>query len=265
VSAARRLALLIALALATLGLPAGSSAAAPAPSANPDYRVLVFTKATGEQHASTSAGVAAIRQLGKNLQFAVEATDDAERFKDKILERFRAVVFLNTTGEVLNDAQQAAFERYFKQGGGFVGIHAAIEAEPDWQFLTDVIGTRATGASNVTQATVKVADRVHPAGEGLPEYWQRTDQWYNFAANVRGVSHVLATVDENTYTGGTMGFDHPITWCKDYRGGRSFYTAGGHTTGSFSEAGFRGHLAGAIQWAAGVTGGDCGATVLTTT
>jgi PKD repeat protein/type 1 glutamine amidotransferase len=261
-STRRRLAWLIALALAALGLPAAASAAAPAPSARPEYRVLVFTKATGEQHASTSAGVAAIRQLGKDLQFAVEATDDAERFKDKSLERFRAVVFLNTTGELLDDAQQAAFERYFKQGGGFVGIHAAIEAEPDWQFLTDVIGTRAAGASNVTQATVKVADRVHPAGKSLPQYWQRTDQWYNFAANVRGVSHVLATVDENTYTGGTMGFDHPVTWCKDYRGGRSFYTAGGHTTGSFSEAGFRAHLAGAIQWAAGVSGGDCGATVL---
>jgi cytochrome c len=214
---------LIALTVAALGLPTAASAAAPAPSANPDYRVLVFTKATGEQHASTSAGVAAIRQLGKDLHFAVEATDDAERFKDKILERF------------------------FKQGGGFVGIHAAIEAEPDWQFLTDVIGTRAAGASNVTQATVKVADRVHPAGKSLPQYWQRTDQWYNFAANIRGVSHVLATVDESTYTGGTMGFDHPITWCKDYRGGRSFYTAGGHTTGSFSEAGFRAHLSGAIQ------------------
>jgi cytochrome c len=223
---------LIALTVAALGLPTAASAAAPAPSANPDDRVLVFTKATGEQHASTSAGVAAIRQLGKDLHFAVEATDDAERFKDKILERFRAVVFLNTTGELLDDAQQAAFERYFKQGGGFVGIHAAIEAEPDWQFLTDVIGTRAAGASNVTQATVKVADRVHPAGKSRPQYWQRTDQWYNFAANVRGVSHVLATVDESTYTGGTMGLDHPVTWCKDYRGGRSFYTAGATPPGA---------------------------------
>ena len=112
---------------------------------------------------------------------------------------------------------------------------------------------------------MKVADRGHAASEQLPEYWQRTDQWYNFDKDVRGVSHVLATVDEKTYSGGTMGADHPVAWCKDYKGGRSFYTAGGHTPATFSEPAFRNHLGGAIQWAAGVTDpvySDCGATVL---
>ncbi len=162
----------------------------------------------------------------------------------------------------LTPGQQAAFEDYFFDGGGFVGIHSAIETEPDWGFLTDIIGTRANGSSPVTEATIKVADRVHVASESLPEYWERTDQWYNFTSNVRGKQHVLATVDESTYAGGTMGFDHPITWCQDYKGGRSFYTAGGDTVGSFAEPEFRNHLAGAIQWAAGVGDGDCGATVL---
>ena len=103
---------------------------------------------------------------------------------------------------------------------------------------------------------------MHPASEQLPLRWNRTDQWYNFTGNVRGVSHVLATVDETTYTGGTMGFDHPIAWCKDYQGGRSFYTALGDTPASFVGSDLRAHLGGAIQWAAGVTDGDCGATVL---
>jgi len=112
---------------------------------------------------------------------------------------------------------------------------------------------------------VKVADRVHAASKSLPEYWTRTDRWYNFAASVRGTSHVLATVDEKTYSGGTNGFDHPITWCKDHKGGRSFYTAAGNTAASFGEPAFRRHVAGAIAWTAGVADpvySDCGATVL---
>jgi cytochrome c len=252
-------------AVLALALPAAAAPAPPADSSKPAYRVLVFTKAAAERHASTKDGVAAIRELGKNNSFTVEATDETDKFVPQQLARYRAVVFLNTSGNVLTGTQQAAFEDYFRAGGGFVGIHSAIETEPDWQFFTDILGTRSTDASSVTPATIKVADRVHEASAPLPEYWNRTDQWYNFAADVRGFSHVLATVDEKSYSGGTMGFDHPIAWCKDYKGGRSFYTGGGHTASTFAESGFRAHLAGAIRWAAGVTDpvySDCGATVL---
>ncbi len=258
---------------AALALVSGSLAAAgPAPAApvpvtpapgtdGMHYKVLVFTKSVGQQHPSTPAGVDAIKRLGQSLRYSTHVTDDARKF-DRHLKQYRVVVFLNTSGDVLDAEQQAAFEAYYRDGGGFVGIHAAIEAEPGWSFLTEVLGARASGSSAVTAATIKVADRVHPASARLPEYWQRTDQWYNFGTSVRGVSHVLATVDETTYTGGTMGFDHPITWCKDYQGGRSFYTGLGDTAASFATADLRAHLGGAIQWAAGLTDGDCGATVL---
>jgi cytochrome c len=229
---------------------------------NRHFKVLVFTKAVAERHASTAAGVNALRQIGDRNRFSVHVTDDARTFTSHRLKQYRVVVFLNTSGDVLNDAQQTAFEAYYRDGGGFVGIHSAIETELDWSFFTDILGTRAAGASTVTRATVKVADRVHPASEVLPQYWKRTDQWYNFSSNVRGFSHVLATVDETSYTGGSMGFDHPITWCKDYQGGRSFYTALGDTSAAFATSDLRAHLAGAVRWAAGLTDGDCGATVL---
>jgi PKD repeat protein/glucose/arabinose dehydrogenase len=257
--------LLAVIASVLVGTASASAPAIAAPeptSSGIQYKVLVFTKSVGTKHASTVAGVNAIRQLGKQLRFTVEETDDAGKFDAPHLKQFRVVVFLNTYGDVLDPAQQAAFESYYRDGGGFVGVHSAIETETDWSFLTDVLGTRAAGSSSVTNATIKVADRVHPASGRLPEYWKRTDQWYNFTSNVRGVSHVLATVDESTYTGGTMGFDHPITWCKDYQGGRSFYTGLGDTPASFATADLQAHLGGAIQWAAGVTDGDCGATVL---
>ncbi|GAA4467243.1 ThuA domain-containing protein [Phytohabitans houttuyneae] len=255
----------LALAAATLvgGASSSPAQAEPAPvSTGNQFKVLVFTKSEGAPPPSTAAGVAAILKLGNAQRFAVQVTDDPRKFDRAHLQQYRVVVFLNTAGDVLTDAQQAAFEEYYRDGGGFVGIHSAIEAEPGWSFLTNVLGARANGASAVTPATVKVADRVHPASETLPERWNRTDRWYNFAANVRGVSHVLATVDENTYTGGTMGADHPITWCKDYQGGRSFYTGLGGTAASFGTGDLSAHLGGAIRWAAGVTDGDCGATVL---
>ncbi|TCB96520.1 carbohydrate-binding protein [Micromonospora zingiberis] len=227
------------------------------------YKVLVFTRSAGGSHPATAAGVEAIRQLGKDRRFTVDVTDDARKFREPHLKQFRTVVFLNTAGEVLNNAQRAAFEQYYRAGGGFVGVHSAIEAEPGWSFLDEVLGTRAVGAATpASAARVTVADRVHPASATLPERWTTTDRWYNFAANVRGFSHVLATVDEKTYSGGNMGFDHPITWCKDYQGGRSFYTGLGATPESFRGTDLRAHLGGAIQWAAGVTDGDCGATVL---
>ena len=187
------------------------------------YRVLVFTKATAGGRTRRPAPACRRSERFGDDRFTVQVTDDARRFTEKHLDKYRAVVFLNTSGDVLDAAEQAAFEQYFFDGGGFVGIRSAIETEADWGFLTDIIGTRANGSSPVTEATIKVADRVHVASENLPEYWERTDQWYNFTSNVRGKQHVLATVDETTYSGGTMGFNHPITWCQDYKGGRRLH------------------------------------------
>jgi cytochrome c len=276
--APRRLLLLAsALALAVPLVPTGVASAAP-----PDYRVLVFWGGQEQRSATTQAGFKAIQQLGRDHNFAVEATDDPDRFVDHQLRRFRAVVFLNTAGDPLDTAQKEAFERYFRNGGGFVGIGSAIETGPEWDFLTEILGTRATSKTEVQPGTIKVADRVHDASKDLPEYWTRTDAWYNFETNVRGESHVLATVVERVddlgsfevqpwggsltgITGGTMGFDHPMAWCKDWQGGRSFYTALGNTAASYNETDLRTHLGGAIEWAAGQSDpvySDCGATVL---
>jgi PKD repeat protein/glucose/arabinose dehydrogenase len=268
--------------------PGAAGAAGAAPAQGPEgrgggaggghdhgFKVLVFTK--GASRVTADAGVDAIRKLGRDLGFTVDATDDARRFNERHLERYRVVVFLDTTGVVLDDAGRTAFEAYFRDGGGFVGIGSAIETEPDWPFLTDVLGTRAQGRTAVQTGTIKVADRGHDATEDLPEYWTRTDAWYNFTSNVRGFSHVLATVVEQPFArqpwggtlsaiaGGTMGADHPVSWCKDFQGGRSFYTALGTRAQSFGESKLRTHLGGAIRWAAGrsdPTYSDCGATVL---
>jgi len=231
--------------------------AAPAAAADPPYNVLVFSKTAGFRHDSIPAGIQAIRDLGAANNFAVTATEDANQFTTANLSRFKAVVFLSTTGDVLNATQQSAFESYIGAGGGYVGIHSASDTEYDWPFYGNLVGAYFSSHPAIQQATVKVEDRAHAATAHLPQTWPRTDEWYNFRTNPRATAHVLATLDESTYSGGSMGGDHPHAWCKTYSGGRSFYTGGGHTQASFTDPAFRAHLLGGIRYAAGMTKADC--------
>ncbi|MGC4931790.1 ThuA domain-containing protein [Streptomyces sp. DT117] len=246
--------------------PAVSTASEPAPAAparaaaaaaDPAYDVLVFSKTAGFRHDSIPAGIAALRQLGAANNFTVTATEDAAAFTPANLTGYEAVVFLSTTGDVLNAAQQTAFEGYIEAGGGYVGIHAAADTEYDWTWYGGLAGALFKSHPHIQPATVKVEDRAHDATAHLGPTWQRTDEWYDYRTNPRSSAHVLASLDESTYSGGTMGGDHPIAWCKDYRGGRAFYTGGGHTQESYADSAFRRHLLGGIRWAAEMTEADC--------
>ncbi|MFD5988410.1 ThuA domain-containing protein [Streptomyces cyaneofuscatus] len=246
--------------------PAVSTASEPAPAAparaaaaaaDPAYDVLVFSKTAGFRHDSIPAGIAALRQLGAANNFTVTATEDAAAFTPANLTGYEAVVFLSTTGDVLNAAQQTAFEGYIEAGGGYVGIHAAADTEYDWTWYSGLAGALFKSHPHIQPGTVKVEDRAHDATAHLGPTWQRTDEWYDYRTNPRSSAHVLASLDESTYSGGTMGGDHPIAWCKDYRGGRAFYTGGGHTQESYADSAFRRHLLGGIRWAAEMTEADC--------
>jgi len=215
-------------------------------------RVLVFSRTAGFRHASIPAGIAAVRELAAERGLDVESTESPAVFADAELGRFRAVVFLNTTGDVLSSEQQAAFERYIRAGGGFVGVHSAADTEYGWAFYLQLVGATFRSHDAVQPGTLRVEDRGHPASAGLPDPWSVTDEWYNFRGSPRGKVHVLASLDETTVRGGTMGAEHPIAWYRDFQGGRSFYTARGHTTESFGEPAFREHLLGGLLWAAGL-------------
>ena len=249
----------------------------PASAAQADYKVLVVTSA---QDPVSTAGTAAIQAAGAAGGFTVTAPAPADvggQFTPANLEQYGAVVFLGTgMASPLTDAQKTVFEEYFRDGGGFVGVGSAIETDASWGFLTTILGTRSSGRTVEQSGTIKVYDRVHDATKSLPEYWDRADHFYNFTSNVRGVSHVLNSVVVDPFgpqpqgqvldgiAGGTMGADHPVSWCKDYQGGRSFYTSLGNTPGAF-DASLTTLLRGGISWAAGESDpvySDCGATVL---
>ncbi|MFF6908883.1 ThuA domain-containing protein [Streptomyces sp. NPDC012389] len=225
--------------------------------ADPAYDVLVFSKTAGFRHDSIPAGITALRQLGAASNFTVTATEDAAAFTPANLTGYEVVVFLSTTGDVLNASQQSAFEGYIQSGGGYVGIHAAADTEYDWTWYGGLAGALFKSHPHIQPATVKVEDRAHDATAHLGPTWQRTDEWYDYRTNPRTSAHVLASLDESTYSGGTMGGDHPIAWCKEYQGGRAFYTGGGHTQESYAEPAFRRHLLGGIRWAGERTQADC--------
>ncbi|MGN9804482.1 ThuA domain-containing protein [Micromonospora sp. L32] len=244
-------------ATAVLAVIACTTPATPASAADAPYDVLVFSKTAGFRHDSIAVGTQAIRDLGAANSFTVTATEDAAAFTTGNLAQYEAVVFLNTTGDVLNASQQTAFESYIGSGGGYVGVHAAADTEYGWSFYGNLVGAYFASHPAIQQANVKVENRAHPASAHLPQTWTRTDEWYNYQTNARSTARVLATLDESSYSGGGMGADHPHSWCKTYSGGRAFYTGGGHTQASYAEPAFRAHLLGGIRYAAGRAKADC--------
>ncbi|MEO0513735.1 MAG: ThuA domain-containing protein [Planctomycetota bacterium] len=223
----------------------------PADALPPLFRVLVFSKTAGFRHASIKDGNQMLKRLAGEQAWDVVLTEDAAVFTAEDLALFDVVVFNNTTGNILNDEQQAAFEGFIRAGGGFVGVHAATDTEYDWPWFNRLVGGYFAGHPKVQPAALDILIPDHPSTAHLPERWTRTDEWYNFKAMNPDVE-VLLNLDETTYDGGTMGEHHPAAWFHEFDGGRAWYTAGGHTPESFGENDFVQHILGGIRWAGGL-------------
>ena len=218
----------------------------------PARKVLVFSKTEKfRHHGGIEAGRKAIQQLGAENKFAVVLSEDAALFTDENLQQYAAVIFLNTTGNILNDDQQAAFQKYIKNGGGFVGIHSATDTEYDWPWYGELVGAYfGSHPPGLQAADFIVVDKNNISTRHLPATWKRTDEQYNFKWIAEGLN-VLVKIDENTYKGGKNGDNHPMSWFRNYDGGRSFYTAMGHEEKSFADPLVLKHLLGGIEYAMG--------------
>ncbi|PTY07547.1 Crp/Fnr family transcriptional regulator [Opitutaceae bacterium EW11] len=224
------------------------------------FSALVFSKTAGWHHDSIPAGVAAIQDLGKLHDFGVFWTEDANRvFNDKELAKYKVVIFLSTTGDVLNPEQKAAFERFIRAGGGFVGIHSASDTEYNWPWYTKMVGRMFHIHPAIQTATMKVEDYNFPGMDRFAKRFLFTEEWYQFDEPRVDKLHYLLSVDEKTYhpeakwdtkEGHGMGAFHPVSWYQPYDGGRAFYTALGHLPATYSDPNFRHHLFGGIYWAA---------------
>ena len=212
-------------------------------------KVLVFSKTKGYRHASIKAGKAALLKMGAEKGFAVDTTESADAFTQENLKKYNAVVFLSTTGDVLNPAQQNEFMRFIQAGGGYLGIHASADTEYDWWWYGKLVG--AYFLSHPEQQEAKFV-KVAPFGNGLnlPDEWMRKDELYNYK-KINPEINVLYKLDETSYKGGENGDNHPIAWYHDFDGGRSFYTGMGHTDESYLDPQYLDHVYQGLVYAMG--------------
>ncbi|WP_291399285.1 ThuA domain-containing protein [Daejeonella sp.] len=213
-------------------------------------RVLVFSKTAGYRHGSIQAGKLALIKLGNENGFVVDTTENENYFSEDSLKKYSAVIFLSTTGNVLNSPQQISFERYIQAGGGYVGIHAAADTEYDWPWYGKLAGGYFVSHPKIQDASLNIRNKNHISTKHLPENWIRKDEWYNYKDLNKDIQ-VLINLDEKSYEGGENGENHPISWFHEFDGGRAFYTGLGHTNESYTEENFLKHVLGGIQYAIG--------------
>ena len=235
-----------------------------------DPAILIFSKTNGfREDAAVKAANDALTAIAARRGWSVMVTENGAAFQPAILHRFRATVWNNTSGDVLNAEQKTAFRSYIENGGGFVGIHGAGgDPHYEWRWYVEtLIGAQFKGHPlnpQFQQATIHVEDRTDPATRQLGETWTRVDEWYSFESSPRAKGvRVLATLDEHTYSPKMlwkdirMGSDHPIIWKHCVGKGRVFYSALGHAASTYQEPLHLTELEGAMAWAAGLEGEGC--------
>jgi type 1 glutamine amidotransferase len=214
-------------------------------------RVQVFSRTTGFRHESIEPAQRALSRVAAERGDSLRLTEDPTELISGLSDT-DVVVFLMTTGDVLDDGQQRAFEAYVRGGGGYVGVHSAADTEYDWPFYGELIAAWFTSHPAVMPGRVIVEAHMHPAAEFLPATWEHAEEWYDFKQNprARAGTEIVLRVDETSYSGGQMGPDHPIAWAREIDRGRAFYTALGHPPEAWEEPLLVRHVAAAIRWAA---------------
>lgn len=214
---------------------------------NQNEKVLVFTKTAGYRHESIEKGVETIIELGKENDFDITHSEDANIFNKGNLSQYELVIFLNTTEDILNLEQQNNFEDFINNGGSFMGIHSAADTEYDWPWYGKLVGAYFMDHPEKSNAQIIRVDETHPSSKHLPDTWTRYDEWYNYKS-INPDIKVILQLDETTYIGGKNGSIHPIAWYQEFDGKRMFYTGMGHTKESYSEPDFKNHLLGGILY-----------------
>ncbi|XQW86479.1 ThuA domain-containing protein [Thalassotalea piscium] len=224
------------------------------------FNVLLFTKTMGWHHKSIPAGVANLKYLADKHHFNMDWQEDPSYLNDKYLANIDVVIFMMTTGDILNEKQQGALKRFINSGKGFVGIHSASDTEANWPWYQKLVG-RSFIIHPITQtAKLQVVNSQFPGMNQVPNNILWTDEWYDFGPELSKNLNYLLTVDESTYDthsdwgnnkkGNGMGEFHPIAWYQEFDGGRSFYTSLGHLNAVHTNPIFQAHLFGGIFWAA---------------
>jgi type 1 glutamine amidotransferase len=217
----------------------------------PPRSILAFSRTTGYRHDAIPVARKALADLAIERGWTITFTEDPKNFDSNKLKGYDAVIFLMTTGTILDADQKKAFTGFIHSGGGYVGVHSAADTEYDWPWYGQLVGAWFLQHPAQQDAVVKIEDTTSTCTSFLPNPWKRHDEWYDYRINPRDKVHVLASLDQTSYTGSKMGTDHPIMWCHDFEGGRSWYTGMGHTQESWADPLYLKMVGEGVEWACG--------------
>jgi len=220
-------------------------------SENGKISILAFSKTADYRHESIKAGQNALRELAAVNNFDIDFSEDSTVFNDAALSRYNVIIFLNTSGNILDENGEKAFQKFIQNKGGFVGVHGALDTEYDWEWYGKFIGTHCKGSEEIHKAVVRVINKNHPSTEDLPYTWEVEDEWCMITKKLADDVKILAVIDELTVQGEKMLYS-PYCWYHEFDGGRAWYTGGGHRVENYSDPLFRKHIVGGIKYAAGV-------------
>jgi type 1 glutamine amidotransferase len=231
--------------------PSNNPVGAYAPRSGP-FKMVVYSRTLGFRHDSAIvAGRTLLQQIADEQAFELVVTEENTFLAD--LDSIEVVFFLNTSGDVFDEDEQQLFEAWMALGGAFVGTHSATETETDWAFYSEVTGQYLdshgpSGQAGTLELEPSMLD--HPALQGLPNPWLRTEEWYRFDQHASWSTKPGFQILMRTAIEGDPSDGHPAAWVREWENFRSFYTALSHEAATYQDALFKKHLTGGIMWAA---------------
>lgn len=241
-----------------------------------DFKVLVYTRnEVGPNkyvHDNVDASVEAIKKMGAENGFTVDASGIAEDINEENLKQYNCIILSNTNNITFEtDEQKLAFVRYVHAGGGVVGIHSACGSEREWPWFWAMLGGKFERHPPLQEFDIKVVNHNHPSTEFLGDIWEWEDEFYylkhlnpDLTYLLAGDLRTLKDKDMDKYPGEVFGNYFPLAWYHNFEGTRVFYTALGHKIEYYKDQNFTNHILGGILWAVGDGSGPDYSKVTTT-
>jgi type 1 glutamine amidotransferase len=231
----------------------------PTQAADSQFSLLVLALPTRYHYEYIPVAHESFERMAKLHAFELTWAQQAQAMEGD-LSKYAAIVFLNSSGEELNDKQRQQVEQYMRSGGNAVVVHRAIISAPGvWPWYEKLVGRSFRIHPMLQSAVVNKVDATFPATFGLPEHWIWSDEWYEFTNPHNVAVQPVLSVDERSYdphkiwpgqVANGMGADHPVSWHHAYEKGRVFVTALGHNAEMYKDPQYLAHLWGGIYWSA---------------
>jgi len=233
----------------------------------PRFRVVALAEHASIHKPFVDAAKVWLDKLAGENSFTVDYIENTEKIDDPFLARYALFLQLDYPPYNWTPTAQAAFIKYIEQGnGGWIGFHHAtllgeFDGFPIWPWFRDFMGgiRFKDYIASFVDGTVHVEDRNHPVMQGVPSWFVvEKEEFYTYDRSPRPNVHVLASVDENSYTPSSklnMG-DHPVIWTNQRIRARNVYIFMGHRPEHFNNPAFTKIFRNAILWAAEGTSGN---------